>query len=990
MYYPYGGAQQQQQLLDQQQQNYYYYPQGQQEQAGVPPTSWQQYTNPQHGGAPPAAPAGAMHNGVQLPGQYHDPYVSATPNGVQSYSNYYPTPNYPQQQQQQQPLPPPPPAPQMHPQQPQLPQQQVQQYPHQDATTTTTDATTTNNAAASASLISSTGAIPFANSQTDASGMQLPTQQHAYQAQQRQQTGAFPSGNYPRQQEQCNSVVGRCARPPPRRSVDLKSAPNPRRDISQKPGNQEIQTSSGQLPLSATGFLAVDDGNASPKFFRPTTNSVPAEERLVKDSKIFFGAVLAPLCRPLYPREEVPLVEGRPPVRCFRCRAYISCHARFVDMGRCWVCPFCNMANEVENEYFCNLDARNQRLDRAERPELSRGSVEYDVGPYPDYALRDEKDAPIPARPLHYLFLLDVSQKAVSSFLPDYVDALMHSLHEMAQQYPQCRVAFITYASTLQFYNVRHPRMPQLIVADVDNPFVPLPFTSLCWLTLGTELDLVDTFLMRLMEYAQDLRETDSVMGAAVHAATLVLAGQHGGHVILCGHKAPQRGIGALKLREQHLLYGTDKEKDLLRPIEGFWRTTATACAKQQISFDLHMFADQYCELVTISQPCHLSNGRVHLFSNYDRETDATKVQAVMNQALLEEAGYAGILRVRCSSGVRVQAYHGHFMSQDSHDMDLAHVQGSSTFFVEFAHEGKLEKTSYAYFQTALLYTTRGGERRVRVHSVRMSVVTTLSGVFEADLEATLMGYIHEAIGNAVNKGLQYARSTAQDRVLKMLIAYRRVCTSNATSSLLMPSRLRLIPLFVLSFMKADALVEGTTVPIDDRVQKLFLLMTIPMHQCVTYLYPTLYAVHHLLSEPTSGVIDPETGHCVLPGWQQLIFDSITTDGVYVLCDEQARIVYLWIGSSVVPEVSLELFGTTNALDVGRTVFFENFGERLKNVLYTCLMRDDGMRRFVILHEKDRGEEAFFRQFKEENEGGSMGYDQLLVHLHREVKKSIE
>ncbi|PWU83975.1 putative protein transport protein Sec24C [Trypanosoma cruzi] len=341
------------------------------------------------------------------------------------------------------------------------------------------------------------------------------------------------------------------------------------------------------------------------------------------------------------------------------------------------------------------------------------------------------------------------------------------------------------------------------------------------------------------------------------------------------------------------------KKRICYGPLKDFGEQPLRHALKQQISFDLHMFADQYCELVTISQPCHLSNGRVHLFSNYDRETDATKVQAVMNQALLEEAGYAGILRVRCSSGVRVQAYHGHFMSQDSHDMDLAHVQGSSTFFVEFAHEGKLEKTSYAYFQTALLYTTRGGERRVRVHSVRMSVVTTLSGVFEADLEATLWDISTRRLGTLSTKAYNMPVVLAQDRVLKMLIAYRRVCTSNATSSLLMPSRLRLIPLFVLSFMKADALVEGTTVPIDDRVQKLFLLMTIPMHQCVTYLYPTLYAVHHLLSEPTSGVIDPETGHCVLPGWQQLIFDSITTDGVYLLCDEQARIVYLWIGSSV-------------------------------------------------------------------------------------------
>ncbi|ORC85753.1 putative protein transport protein Sec24C [Trypanosoma theileri] len=999
MYYPYGGAQQPQQPQPPGQSTPQYHPQQQQSppptmfgQMPGPSPSWNEYGNQQYTPAIPLSTTTTTTSNTNAntagAGVYQDPYTSAAGvNGLHDYnSTYYQTSNQPQQQSyhnyQQ-----PPPQQQQQQQQPLPPQQQMQGMQTQSP-----------QSAAVPSPMPHVGGPPLMASNLPQRGAPIPSTDPVQQNRQplTPTTDAFSNtynnnnnNNSTSQRDRCVTPIGKYARIPPKRQVDLKSAPNPRRDISQKPEEHEYRTSSGQMPMSVFDFVAIDDGNASAKFFRPTTCSIPSEERLVKDSKVSFGAVLAPLCRPLHPSEEVPIVEGRPPARCHRCRGYISCHARFTDMGRYWVCPLCSMSNEVEEAYFCNLDARNNRLDRAEKPELARGSVEYDVGPYDEYSLRDEKENPIPMRPLHYLFLIDVSQKAATTFLSDYVDALLKSLHEMAQQYPQCRVAFITYASTLHFYNVRHPRIPQLIVADVDNPFVPLPFTSLCWLTLGTDLDLVDAFLMRVPEYADDLRETDSALGAAVQVAMLVLAGQHGGHVVVSAHKAPQCGIGAIKLREQHTLYGTDKEKELLRPIEGFWKTTATTCAKQQISFDLHMFADQYCELVTLSQPCHLSNGRVHLFPNYDRETDATKVQAVLDQVLLEEAGYAGILRVRCSTGLRVQGYHGHFLSQDSHDMDLAHVQGSSTFFVEFAHEGKLEKNSHAFFQTALLYTTRGGQRRVRVHSVRMPVVTTLLAVFDADLEATLVGYIHEAVGNAVNKGLQYARNAAQERVLKMLIAYRRVCTSNSSTSLLMPSRLRLLPLYVLSLLKADALVEGTTVRIDDRVQKLFHLMTIPMHQCLMYLYPTLYAVHLLPSDANSGTLDPTTGRCIMPGWRQLFYESITSDGVYVLCDEQARLVYLWVGSQVSPQISKELFGTEIAAEVGRTVFFDGFGEKLRNVLWACLLRDDGMRRLIILHEKDRAEDAFFRQLKEENEGGVMGYDQFLVRLHKDVNKAL-
>ncbi|KAG8347722.1 Sec23 Sec24 zinc finger Sec23 Sec24 trunk domain [Trypanosoma vivax] len=919
--------------------------------------------------------------GGQSLSQYYDPYAASTTSAGALYSSCTNGTTYPYAQQQQQ--------------QQQYAQMQATQYPTsypQQTAPQYVSAPSVQQGPSTATTSYTGHPLPSSTTQNFVQQQQQHEQhqQEQYYTQQQygQQSGTSVqnANNAYRPQPAPTPLY---ARPPPRRAVDLKNVPNPHRDISRYPPNQEVCNSSGQFPPSVCGFIGIDDGNASAKFMRFTTTSVHAEGRMVKESFLPLGAVLAPLCRPLHEREEVPIASGRPPVRCRRCRGYLSCHARFINMGRAWVCPLCEMTNEVEDAMFCNLDSSGRRLDIAERPELRCGSVEYDVDEYPEYALQDNKGGTIPSRPLHYLFVLDVSQKALATFLSDYVDALRCSLSEMARQYPECRVAFITYASTLHFYHTRGHHIEQMIVADVDNPFVPLPFTSLCWLTIGTDLHSVDAFLCRVPEFARDLSESDSAMGAAMQVARLVLTGQHGGRIIITAHKAPQRGIGTIDLRQQHLIYGTSKEKELLRPMEGFWKVIAVACAKDQISCDMHMFADEYCELVTLAQPCHLTNGRLHLFSNYDSHTDATKVRAVLDQVLLEEAGYAGILRVRCSTGLKVAAYHGHFLSQDSYDMDLASIQGSSTFYVEFSHEASLEKSSSVHFQMALLYTTRTGRRRVRVHSVTMPVASSLVTVYDADIEATFMAYMHEAIDNAVNKGLQQARAAAQSRVLKMLTAYRRVCVPKGSSSLLMPSRLRLIPLYVLCLLKADALMEGTTVRIDDRVQKIFHLLTIPVHQCLRYFYPTLYALHTLPDEPTWGTPD-STGCCVMPYWKQLIYDSITSDGAYLLCDEQARLVYLWIGSRLSREVSMELFGTDNVAELGRDIFQHNLGERFRNILQAALLREDGMRRLVVLREGDQAEDAFFRQLKEENEGGSaLGYDDLLVQLHRNINKAI-
>lgn len=57
-------------------------------------------------------------------------------------------------------------------------------------------------------------------------------------------------------------------------------------------------------------------------------------------------------------------------------------------------------------EYFCPLDANGKRRDAEERPELSKGSVEF-VAPT-EYMVR-------PPMPPVYFFLIDVSLSAIKT-----------------------------------------------------------------------------------------------------------------------------------------------------------------------------------------------------------------------------------------------------------------------------------------------------------------------------------------------------------------------------------------------------------------------------------------------------------------------------------------------------------------------------------------------------------------------------------------------
>lgn len=732
----------------------------------------------------------------------------------------------------------------------------------------------------------------------------------------------------------------------------------------------------------------MDDGNANPKCFRPTMSCIPHEDSFVKESGVPLAAVIAPLSH-LQPEEVVPVVSGRPPVRCKRCRAYINSHTQFAQLGRSWVCSFCEMSNEVSTEYFCNLDGNNRRRDVLEKYELSKGSVEFDVQGLEEYAPKNDKGEVLISRPMDHLFALDISlrlHQRSTTALQDLADSLRNSIHQMD---PRCRVSFFTYASTLHFYNFKHPQVPQLLVADVENPFVPLPFNLLCWLTVGEHMDAIEAFLDRLVTLSEATEEDDSCIGAAVKVANLILA-ETGGRVVITGHKIPTIGAGAItKPREQHKIYGTEKEKDLLRPLDGFWTSTALESAKRQISFDLLMFSDAYCELVTLGQICHITNGAQHLFINYNGAEDRPRLQAALDASLVMEAGYGAILRVRCSNGIRVKGYRGHYLSQDPHDMDLATVQGSSTFLVDLVHEGKLDIKSCAFLQCAMLYTTRGGGRRVRVHTLRLPVSNTYANLYKnCDLESNAFATVQECIFDAVNKGPKLARQHAIERVVKLLTSYRKYCSAGSRGTqLLMPEMLKLLPVYTLCVMKSDALTVGTSTRIDERVQCIYDLMTMPTHRLLQYLYPRMYAVHNLLGHPTAGTLNPTTQLCHLPTLQQLTCEVVMSHGVYVLHDQQAKLVYLWIGSQVVPKVSQILFGTEDCAAVGRTVFIESFHERLRNVLHAVMLNDTGsMDRLLIVREKDAAEEAFFRNMLEdESVPGSQSYSDLLCYLHTQI-----
>ena len=121
----------------------------------------------------------------------------------------------------------------------------------------------------------------------------------------------------------------------------------------------------------------IDDGNSSPQFIRATMNHIPTTEEICENTKIPLCLLVQPFAS--NPQNDIPLVDfgASGPLRCNRCRAYINPHVQFIKGGRYFVCNMCEMANDVSEEYYANLDMSGKRIDLDLRSELKFGTVDF-------------------------------------------------------------------------------------------------------------------------------------------------------------------------------------------------------------------------------------------------------------------------------------------------------------------------------------------------------------------------------------------------------------------------------------------------------------------------------------------------------------------------------------------------------------------------------------------------------------------------------------
>uniref|UniRef100_A0A668W801 SEC24 homolog D, COPII coat complex component n=1 Tax=Oreochromis aureus TaxID=47969 RepID=A0A668W801_OREAU len=759
---------------------------------------------------------------------------------------------------------------------------------------------------------------------------------------------------------------------PPQKKLDPDSIPSITQVIEDdqvKQGGQVFTTNiRGQVPpLVTTDFTVTDQGNASPRFIRCTTYSLPCTADLAKQCQVPLAAIIKPFAS--LPKNETPLYVvnhgDTGPVRCNRCKAYMCPYMQFIDGGRRYQCGFCNCVNEVPVFYFQHLDHMGRRVDFYERPELSLGSYEF-VATL-DYCKNNR-----PPNPPAYIFMIDVSYNNIKSGLVklicDELKTLLEKLpREEGMETSAIKVGFVTYNKVLHFYNVKSAlAQPQMmVVSDTAEMFVPLLDGFL--VNYQDSRAVIYNLLDQIPDMFADTAESETVFAPVIQAGVEAFkAAECSGKLFIFHSSMPTaEAPGKLKNRDDKKLVNTDKEKTLFQPQKGVYEQLSKDCVASGCCVDLFLFPSQYTDIATMADVPSHTGGSVYKYSNFQVETDGEHFLRDLRKDVQKSIGFDAIMRVRTSTGFRATDFFGGIYMNNTTDVEMAAVDCDKGMTVEFKHDDTLSEETGALMQCALLYTTISGQRRLRIHNLSLNCSSQLSELYKSCETDSLINFFAKSAYRAIlNQPLKNVREILVNQTAHMLACYRKNCASpSAASQLILPDAMKVFPVYMNSLMKTAPLVGSTELSTDDRAHQRLSVMAMGVEDTQLLLYPRLIPLHNIdvnSEKPATPVRCSE--------------ERLTDSGIFLL--ENGQSMFLWLGQASSPD----LIQMIKLLLITLNLFF--------CFVFGLLEKRSNSMKLQIVRQKDKPE-MLFRQFLVEDKGlhGGASYMDFLCYVHREIRQ---
>ncbi|KAH0629784.1 hypothetical protein JD844_012152 [Phrynosoma platyrhinos] len=754
----------------------------------------------------------------------------------------------------------------------------------------------------------------------------------------------------------------------------------------------------GAYPSLPPGYQTTSSpGGLRMPLFRCTLTNIPQTQALLNKAKLPLGLLL----HPFKDLSQLPVVTSSTIVRCRSCRTYINPFVSFLDQRR-WKCNLCYRVNDVPEEFMYNPVTRVYG-EPHKRPEVQNATIEF-MAPS-EYMLR-------PPQPPVYLFVFDVSHNAIET---GYLNTVCKTLLDNLDLLPgntRTKIGFITFDSTIHFYSLQEglsqPQM--LIVSDIDDKKKDMPpnqkeetkqpqkssdhcFGHFCNFGQGRDFNpsdqhrtdltlqqwLIQDLLRTLPQMFTHSLETQSALGPALQAAFKLMS-PTGGRISVFQTQLPSVGMGALKPREEPNQKASAKDIHLT-PSTDFYKKLALDCSGQQVAVDLFLLSGQYSDLASLGCISRYSAGSVYYYQSYHHQHNpllVEKLQKELKRYLTRKIGFEAVMRIRCTKGLSIHTFHGNFFVRSTDLLSLPNVNPDAGYAVQMSVEESLTDMQVVCFQSALLYTSSKGERRIRVHTMCLPVVSQLSDVYlGADVQAITGLLANMAVDRSVSASLSDARDALVNAVIDSLSAYRSSVLTIQQPGLMAPVSLRLFPLYVLALLKQKAFQTGTNTRLDDRIFTMCQVKNQPLVYLMLMMHPNLYRIDNLTDEGALNISDRTIPQ---PPILQLSVEKINRDGAYLM--DAGSVMYLWVGKNCGQNFISHVLGVPNYASIPHNMHCDDSGG------YFCsINRLEEEQLKGLRGDESPWKPSFLQNMIEDRTESALSYYEFLLHIQQQVNK---
>jgi protein transport protein SEC24 len=476
--------------------------------------------------------------------------------------------------------------------------------------------------------------------------------------------------------------------------------------------------------------------------------------------------------------------------------------------------------------------------------------------------------------------------------------------------------------------------------------FVPLPDDLL--VNLQESREVIDAFLESLPSMFENSTSNNACLGPALKAAFTVT--KHiGGKMCVFQSSLPTLGDGKLVPRENSAIMGTPDEVKLLRPATNWYKDTAIEFSRAQISVDMFLFPRAYIDVATMGDLPKVTAGTLHTYPGFNYETDGPRFESELCTALTQHTAFEAVMRIRCTRGMRISNFHGNFFVRGTDLLALPNCTSNSVFAFDLAHDEQNVSSSVVTVQSALLYTSSEGERRIRVVTQAIPVSSSASEVIgSVDADAACALLAKQGMDISIKTNLDNARNRLQQACVDLIRASKEGDRPRTISGYAappppmqqqppsqggggengedkpIPENLKLLPLYTLALMKNVVFRGGTDVHPDERMHAMHRLVNMDTSDTKHFIYPRLFSLHDM--PPSAGLpsnsdpSDDDDGkeedkvagqdRIELPRVLNLTVDRLASNGIFLL--DNGLDMFLWVGRSSDPGILNSLFGTNS------------------------------------------------------------------------------